>query len=156
MPATPINPFLLEWGQHAVERGPLTVPVLPASPAMPVPVVPSRTIPQGVHGDGTISNLPTLPDEAEQSTSESGEPMASPQTKKRQQAKPATDSGATKASFAPAKVAPLSISSLFLPSVQSSPASLQFLLPIKPFSFKLPFKQRLEIEIFGRLVPDTE
>jgi len=38
----------------------------------------------------------------------------------------------------------------------SSPAGLQFLLPIKPFSIKLPFKQRLEIEVFGRLVPDTE
>ncbi len=156
VPARPINPFSLDWGQHAVERGPLTVPALPANPAMPLPVAPSRTMPQGVHGDGTISNLPPLPDETEQSTSESAEPMASPQTKKHQQAKPATDSGAAKASFAPGKVAALSIPSLFLPGVPSSPAGLQFLLPIKPFSFKLPFKQRLEIEIFGRLVPDIE
>ncbi len=113
-------------------------------------------MPQGVHGDGTISNLPPLPDETEQSTSESAEPMASPQTKKHQQARPATDPGATKASLAPGKAAALSIPSLFLPSVPSSPAGLQFLLPIKPFSIKLPFKQRLEIEIFGRLVPDIE
>jgi hypothetical protein len=156
VPATPISPFALDWGLHAAERAPLTVPALPANPVMPVPAVPSRTMPQGVHGDGTISNLPPLPDETEQSTSESAEPMASPQTKKHQQAKPATDSGATKASYAPAKVAPFSIPSLFMPSVASSPAGLQFLLPIKPFSIKLPFKQRLEIEIFGRLVPDTE
>jgi len=156
VPAGPINPFSLDWGQHAAERAPLTVPALPANPAMPVPAVPSRTIPQGVHGDGTISNLPPLPDETEQSTSESAEPMASPQTKKHRQAKPATDSGATKAAYAPAKVAPFSIPSLFLPGVPSSPAGLQFLLPIKPFSLKLPFKQRLEIEIFGRLVPDAE
>ena len=30
----------------------------------------------------------------------------------------------------------------------------QFLLPIKPLSFKLPFGQRLEIEIYGRVVSD--
>jgi len=156
VPATPINPFSLDWGHTAMERAPLMVPALPANPALPVPAAPSRTMPQGVHGDGTISNLPPLPDETEQSTSESAEPMASPQTKKHQQAKPATDPGAAKASYVPGKVAPFSIPSLFLPSVPSSPAGLQFLLPIRPFSIKLPFKQRLEIEIFGRLVPDTE
>jgi hypothetical protein len=156
VPAVPINPFALDWGLQAAERAPLTVPILPVNPAMPVPAVPSRTMPQGVHGDGTLSNLPPLPDEVEQSTSESAEPMASPQTKKPQQAKPATDSGASKAGYVPGKVAPFSIPSLFLPSVPSSPAGLQFLLPIKPFSLKLPFHQRLEIEIFGRLVPDIE
>jgi hypothetical protein len=162
VPAVPINPFALDWGLQAAERAPLTVPVLPASPVlpphalMPVPAVPSRTIPQGINRDGTISNLPPLPDEIEQPSSESSEPMASPQIKKHQQAKPATDAKAAKASFVPAKAAPFSIPSLFMPSVPTNPAGLQFLLPIKPFAIKLPFKQRLEIEILGRLVPDNE
>jgi hypothetical protein len=156
VPAAPFNPFAADSGQHAMERTPLVVPALPATPMMPQPAVPSRTIPEGVHKDGTISNLPPLPDEIEQSTSESSEPMASPQTKKNQQAKPAADPAATKASFAPHIPRPFSIPSLFMPSVPSTPAGLQFLLPIKPFSIRLPFKQRLEIEIFGRLVPDTE
>jgi hypothetical protein len=156
VPATPFNPFPVDSGQRAVERAPLLVPALPATPMMPQPAAPSRTIPEGVHKDGTISNLPPLPDENEQPTSESSEPMASPQTKKNQQAKPATDPAATKASFTPRTPRPFSIPSLFLPSVPSTPAGLQFLLPIKPLSFRLPFKQRLEIEIFGRLVPDTE
>jgi hypothetical protein len=32
---------------------------------------------------------------------------------------------------------------------------LQFLVPIKPLSLKLPFGRRLEIEIYGRVVPDA-
>jgi hypothetical protein len=157
VPAPPFNPFAAESAPHAIERAPVVVPALPAHTPMPHPAVPSRTMPEGVHKDGTISKLPPLPDEIEQQQeSESSEPMASPQTKKHQQAKPATDSRATKASFAPRPAAPFSIPSLFMPNVPSTPAGLQFLLPIKPFSFKLPFKQRLEIEVFGRLVPDTE
>ena len=36
---------------------------------------------------------------------------------------------------------------------QSGPAvGLQFLLPIKPVSLKLPFNRRLELEIYGRVV----
>jgi hypothetical protein len=42
--------------------------------------------------------------------------------------------------------------SLFLPG---SSVGFQFLLPISPLSFRLPFNQRLEIEIFGRVVPDN-
>ena len=33
---------------------------------------------------------------------------------------------------------------------------LQFLLPIKPVSLKLPFNRRLEIEIYGRVVRAPE
>jgi hypothetical protein len=33
---------------------------------------------------------------------------------------------------------------------------LQFLLPIQPVSLKLPFNRRLEIEIYGRVVRNTE
>jgi hypothetical protein len=158
VPAAPFSPFTVEAGQHAPERAPLLVPALPApaNPVLPHPTIPSRTMPQGFHKDGTISNLPPLPDELEPPASESSEPMPSPQTKKSQEGKPATDPKAAKAAYSPRPVVPFSIPSLFLPSTTSTPAGLQFLLPIKPFSIKLPFKQRLEIEIFGRLVPDTE
>ena len=36
-----------------------------------------------------------------------------------------------------------------------SRAGFQFLLPIKPFSIKLPFGQKLEVEILGKVVPDA-
>ena len=40
---------------------------------------------------------------------------------------------------------------------QSGPSvGLQFLLPIKPVSFRLPFNRRLEIEIYGRVVRNPE
>ena len=42
--------------------------------------------------------------------------------------------------------------SVFLPGAS---VGFQFLLPLKPLSLRLPFNQRLEIEIFGRVVPDT-
>jgi len=123
---------------------------------MPSPVMPSRTIPQGVHADGTPAELPPLPadeTETDSSASESSQPMPSPQTKKTQQPKPATDSGASKAEFAQPKSPTLFLPSLFLPSRS---VGFQFLLPIKPLSFKLPLGQRLEIEIFGRVVPDAD
>jgi hypothetical protein len=41
-------------------------------------------------------------------------------------------------------------------STQSQSVGLQFLLPIKPVSLRLPFNRRLEIEIFGRVVPNPE
>ena len=61
-------------------------------------MMPSRTIPQGIHADGKPAELPPLPaDEADDdSSSESAEPMPSPQTKKPLRAKPATDSAASK------------------------------------------------------------
>jgi hypothetical protein len=33
---------------------------------------------------------------------------------------------------------------------------LQFMLPIKPVAFRLPFNRRLEIEIYGRVVRSPE
>ena len=41
--------------------------------------------------------------------------------------------------------------SLFMPSPS---VGLQFLLPLKPLSLRLPFGQRMEIEIYGKVVPD--
>ena len=82
--------------------------------------------------------------------------MPSPQTKKIPQpkpaAKPATDSGMNKVDFTLPKAAAMFVPSFFMPS-QS--AGFQFLMPIKPLSLKLPFGQKLEIEIIGRVVPEA-
>jgi hypothetical protein len=126
--------------------------------AMPNPTMPSRSIPQGVHADGTPADLPPLPadeTETDSSASEPSQPMPSPQTKKTRQTTPkaATDSGASKAEFSQPKSPTLFLPSLFLPSPS---VGFQFLLPIKPLSFKLPFGQRIEIEILGRIVPDSQ
>ncbi|MFI5457025.1 MAG: hypothetical protein ACHRXM_16390 [Isosphaerales bacterium] len=131
---------------------PVPIPNIP----MPAPSAPSRTIPQGYHADGTPADLPPLPadeTDADSSESDSSEPMPSPQTKKPQQPKPAADSGANKAAFAPPRSPAVFLPSVFLarPSV-----GFQFLLPLSPLSLKLPFNQRLEIEIYGRMVPDGE
>ena len=34
--------------------------------------------------------------------------------------------------------------------------SLKFMVPLKPFSLKLPMGQKLEFELIGRVVPDPE
>jgi hypothetical protein len=120
--------------------------------------MPSRSIPQGVRADGTPADLPPLPDDEtdpDSSSSESSEPMASPQTKKIPQpkAKPTTDSGTNKAEFTLPKAASMFLPSLFMPSPSTG---LQFLLPIKPLSLKLPFGQKLEVEVIGRVVADSE
>ncbi len=81
--------------------------------------------------------------------------MASPQTKKIPQprSKPATDAGTNKAEFTLPKAATMFLPSLFMPSPS---VGFQFLLPIKPLSLKLPFGQRLEVEVIGRIVPESE
>jgi hypothetical protein len=35
-------------------------------------------------------------------------------------------------------------------------SGFQFLMPIKPLSLKLPFGQKLEVEVIGRVVADSE
>ena len=147
------------------------IPIMPVTPSpvvsvpaplpqipVPTPVMPSRSIPQGVRADGTPADLPPLPDDetdSDSSSSESSEPMASPQTKKIPQpkAKPTTDSGTNKAEFTLPKAASMFLPSLFMPSPSTG---LQFLLPIKPLSLKLPFGQKLEVEVIGRVVADSE
>jgi hypothetical protein len=81
--------------------------------------------------------------------------MPSPQTKSPQEpkTKPTTDANTSKAEFSLPKAATMFLPSLFMPSPS---VGFQFLLPIKPLTFKLPFGQRFEIEIFGRIVPDQE
>ena len=121
---------------------------------MPTPIMPSRSIPRGVHADGTPADLPPLPaDEIESDStgSESSEPMPSPQTKKIPPPKPATDSGANKAEFSLPKAATMFLPSFLMPGTTNG---FQFMLPIKPLSIKLPFGQKLEVEIFGKIVAD--
>jgi hypothetical protein len=123
---------------------------------MPVPAIPSRSLPQGVHADGRPAELPPLPaDETEDdmSESDSAEPRPSPQTKKPQQPKPPADSGTSKTTYSQAKSTTVFLPSLFLPTPS---IGFQFLLPLKPLSLRLPFGQRLEIEIYGRVVPDPQ
>jgi hypothetical protein len=139
----------------SIYAAPIPAPPPIAKLPLPVPVVPSRSFPQGIHADGKPADLPKLPDdEADDTSSESSEPMPSPQTKKPIQAKPkpTTDNGTAKAEYVPARVPSLSLSS-FLPT---STTGMQFLLPIKPFTLKLPFNQKLQIEVLGRVVADTE
>ncbi len=125
-------------------------------PHVAVPALPSRSFPQGVHADGTPADLPPLPaDEKESETSsssESAEPMPSPQTKKPMQAKPATDSSTSKVEFSFPKAASAFFPSAFMPSPLGG---FQFVMPIKPMTVKLPFGQKLEVEIFGKIVPES-
>jgi hypothetical protein len=143
------KPFELPAPMFAPAPAPAAAP----DSRLPMPIAPSRSIPQGTHPDGKPAELPPLPaDEADpDASSDSSEPMPSPQTKKPRPAPPATDSGANKAGYAPAKSSTVFLPSLFMPTPS---VGFQFLLPIKPFSIRLPFGQRLELEIYGRVVSD--
>jgi hypothetical protein len=136
-------------------------PAAPVRPAdkMPTPAAPSRSFPEGIHADGSKAKLPPLPEdemEDDSADSESAEPRPSPQTKKPRKPEPKpepeVDETTTKVSFTKPKSSTVFLPSLFLPG---SSVGFQFLLPISPFSLKLPFNQRLEIELFGRVVPDA-
>jgi hypothetical protein len=156
--ASPATSPVLVSPPATIYVAPGPAPALPpvANLPLPVPVVPSRSFPQGVHADGKPADLPKLPDDEadDSSSSESSEPRPSPQTKKpiQPKPKPATDGGTAKAEYVPPKVAPTSLFS-FLPT---NATGLQFLLPIKPLTLKLPFSQKLQIEIVGRVVADTD
>jgi hypothetical protein len=131
----------------------------PAAP-FPSPSLPSRSLPQGVHADGTPAELPPLPDDEKNDSSprESSEPRPSPQ-KHRVPSSPAPaarppateDTKATKATFTLPKglFKQPSLPQLMLPN-------LQFMMPLKPFELKLPFNQKLELELIGRVVADPE
>ena len=152
---------------------PLGIPRIPQQVArsaggsslpLPSPSLPSRSLPQGVNADGSPAALPPLPDDAaaDPAPGDSTEPRPSPQSRK--QAKPATpeekpapkpstssDSKASKAAFTLPK-------GLFKQPLfpQLAFPNLQFMMPLRPFDMKLPFNQKLELELIGRVVADTD
>ncbi len=135
-------------------------------PRLAIPALPSRSLPQGVHADGTPAELPPLPDDEQAdppaAPGDSSEPRPSPQTKKphpgaapsaNPTAKPsaAVDSKISNTAFELAK-------GLFKANTlpQFAFPNLQFMMPLKPFALKLPFNPKLELELIGRVVPDPE
>lgn len=135
------------------------------STAAPVPPLPSRSLPQGYHSDGKMADLPPLPaddDDAEADADDDGssEPRPTPQTKKPASTRKSSARARHRSSIDPAtKKAQFTFPGIpSLPSLfESSPGvGLQFLMPIRPVSFKLPLNRRLEIEIYGRVVRDPQ
>ncbi len=148
---------------------PLSIPKVARSAAgsplpLPTPALPSRSLPQGVNADGTPADLPPLPDDekADQGASDSSEPRPSPQTRKPAKsaapdAKPAakpsasSDGKTSKAAF----TLPMGLfKQVVLP--QLAIPNLQFVMPLRPFAMKLPFNQKLELELIGRVVADSD
>ncbi len=135
--------------------GPGRPPVKVHMAPLPAPATPSRSMPEGVDAEGNPAALPRLPedDEPDVDASESSEPMPSPQTKKPKSPArvPASDTAAKRTGFVPPPV------NLVGPLLNSllSPVRFQFLIPLKPISLRLPFNQRLEFEIVGRVVGDS-
>ena len=148
----------------AAEPTVVPAPAGTAAAAAAMPPMPSRSIPQGYHTDGKAADLPPLPPEEadedeDEASSDSAETRPSPQVKKpkhsgtprKPKPQPSSDTAMRKAQF--------SISNFqSLPSVfQPAPTvGLQFLVPIKPVSLKLPFNRRLELEVYGRVVHAPE
>ena len=128
--------------------------MVPAIP-LPTPIMPSRSIPQGVHADGTPADLPPLPPTRPNPTHpHPNRPSRWPARRPRRfpSAKPATDSGTNKAEFSLPKAATMFLAEL----VHARPsAAFSSCLPIKPLSIKLPFGQKLEVEIFGKIVAEA-
>jgi hypothetical protein len=139
---------------------------IPSAPGAAMPALPSRSLPQGVNAEGKAVDLPPLPEDskAEDPADSSSDPRPSPQTRRpRPQteagptdspaARPSAnkDSRASKAAFAfpRALFRPAGLPTIGIPN-------LQFMLPLKPFELKLPLNQKLELELVGRVVPDTD
>ncbi len=144
-------------------------PFVPARPrSMPAPVnagkapasfpaLPSRSIPRGIHADGTPAELPPLPadDEDDSASSESDEPRPSPQIKKPlpSPSSPVPDSQMKRTGYNTTSLIP-GMPTVFLAA--NPTVGLQFLMPIKAVSLRLPFNRKLEIEIFGRIIRNPE
>ncbi|WP_165073643.1 hypothetical protein [Paludisphaera rhizosphaerae] len=142
--------------------------------AVKLPELPGRTLPQGVHPDGTPAALPTLPEDEEpvDAADESDETRATPQSRKKPS--PQMQPSASPAESEPKSDAKALKSSFSLPALKSLPNfpplnslvnsgvfpipfhGAQFLVPLKPLALKLPFNQKLEFELVGRVVTDPE
>ncbi len=135
-------------------------------PRLVIPALPSRSLPQGIHADGTPAELPPLPDDEKAdpaaSPGDSAEPRPSPQTKKpRPGAAPAASPAAKPSAAVDSKISNTAFElakGLFKANTlpQFTFPNLQFMMPLKPFAMKLPFNQKLELELIGRVVPDSE
>lgn len=132
----------------------------PSVSLLPQPALPSRSLPQGVHADGTPAELPPLPDDDKVAPSpdESAEPRPSPQKHKAETSKPPISKPAGSADSKTAKTAFTLPKNLFKQSMVPAIGipNLQFMMPLKPFEMKLPFSQKLQLELIGRVVADTE
>lgn len=143
--------------------------------AAKLPALPGRTLPQGLHPDGTPAAHPVTPEEEEPAAAaedDSDEAHATPQSRKKPSpqtrpsapptgAEPKSDSKASKSSF----ILPALKALPNFPPLNSLAASgifpmpfhgAQFLVPLKPLAMKLPFHQKLEFELIGRIVADPE
>jgi hypothetical protein len=135
----------------------LPAPVVAGKPPASFPALPSRSIPQGIHADGTPAELPPLPadDTDDSPSSESDEPRPSPQIKKPlpSPSSPVPDSQMKRTGYNTTSLLP-SMPTVFLAA--NPTVGLQFLMPIKAVSLRLPFNRKLEIEIFGRIIRNPE
>lgn len=144
----------------------LPAPARASTAALPVPKLPSRNLPQGVHADGTAANLPPLPEEtlADDPSDGSSEAHASPQSRRPKAPSDAAptdppaprpeatrDQKASRASFNLPR-------SLFRPAGLPTIGvpNLQFSMTLKPFELRLPMNQKLQLDLVGRVVPDNE
>jgi hypothetical protein len=192
--AAPTGRFLLENPPMPEPASPIIQPLrvphlaVGRGPTIKIPALPGRSIPQGMHADGTPADAPAVPaDEVDLDLgSETAEAAPSPQMKARQIAKmqdraaskmdgepedeadepasgvevkkippprPSFDLGTNKVEFTLPKLPSLPA---WLSGSSAPMSGLQFLMPIKPLSIKLPFNQKLEIEVIGKVVPDPE
>ncbi|MGO9598403.1 MAG: hypothetical protein ACLP7Q_10485 [Isosphaeraceae bacterium] len=136
----------------------------PTIPGLPTPPLPSRSLPQGYNSDGSPTDLPPLPDDekAEPSASDSAEPRPSPQTKKIPSG-PSTEPSPSATPAAPADSRASKAGFVLPRGLLKQPAlppallpGLQFMMPLKPLAMKLPFSQKLELELIGRVMPDAD
>lgn len=147
----------------------LPQPVHPDGTPAPLPTVPEDEAPAAA-ADESSEPLPS-PQTRKKGEPRDEEPAEAPKPEpKKAEAKeteapkpeaPKTEAQAIKASFAiPAlkKIQGLdSLNGLVSAGLLGSPfQGAQFLVPLKPLAVKLPFNQKLEFELVGRVVTDTE
>jgi hypothetical protein len=123
---------------------------------MPVPSAPSRSLPQGRAADGSPVPLPPLPESQVPPTSLPGtsEPCATPQTQTRTAAKNDRDETAKSRSVDPASARAGYQAQAKAPLQPETAAGATWSL-IKPYLFRFPLSQGVEIEIRASVVPSA-
>ncbi|MGP0068084.1 MAG: POTRA domain-containing protein [Isosphaeraceae bacterium] len=144
----------------AVPRA-IPAPIGPGNAPASFPALPSRSMPQGIHADGTPAALPQLPadepDPDDASSTDSAEPRPSPQTRKPHPSPskpvPVPDPQMKRTSYSSSSI----LSAMPQVFLAANPTvGLQFIMPIKAVAFRLPFNRKLEIEIFGRITRNPD